>query len=192
LHTLRQNPNDEAAKQILDKHSHELGYGLLLKRFVDDPAKATPEDIEKAAWSTVPYNLFAIFWAFRFMVAIGFFFIALFGTAFYLVARRRLATTRWFLWIALFALPLPWIANELGWFVAEYGRQPWVIEGILPTFLGVSSLTTTQVWTSLIGFVLFYSSLAIVELYLMRKYVRLGPDGMGYDLAVRHGQVEAF
>lgn len=77
-------------------------------------------------------------------------------------------------------MPLPWIAAELGWIVAEYGRQPWVVEGILPTFMGASSLTSGQVMTSIAGFVLFYTVLAIVEIYLMVKYIRLGPDGMNH------------
>ncbi|MEO5561455.1 MAG: cytochrome ubiquinol oxidase subunit I, partial [Dokdonella sp.] len=66
-----------------------------------------------------------------------------------------------------------------GWIVAEYGRQPWAIEGVLPTALGVSSVTATQVLTSLIGFVVFYTALAVVDVILMLKYARRGPDGLG-------------
>jgi cytochrome d ubiquinol oxidase subunit I len=61
--------------------------------------------------------------------------------------------------------------------VAEYGRQPWTIDGVLPTFMSVSSVPATNVWLSLTGFIVFYSVLAVVELYLMIKYVRLGPEG---------------
>ena len=75
--------------------------------------------------------------------------------------------------------PLPWIAIEAGWLVAEYGRQPWAIEGILPTALGVSSVSAAQVWTSLIGFVIFYTALAVVDAILMTRYARKGPDGLG-------------
>ncbi len=73
-------------------------------------------------------------------------------------------------------MPLPWIAAELGWIVAEYGRQPWVIVGVLPTALGVSSTGSGNVLFSLLGFGLFYSALLVVDLYLLRKYIRLGPD----------------
>ena len=111
------------------------------------------------------------------MVGCGFFLIALFAVGFYLSAKRRL-NQRWFLRIAMWSLPLPWIAAELGWFVAEHGRQPWVIEGILPTNLGASSLAPHNLWLSLAGFVLFYSALAVVEFYLMIKYIRSGPDGL--------------
>jgi cytochrome d ubiquinol oxidase subunit I len=75
----------------------------------------------------------------------------------------------------LWSLPLPWIAAELGWVVAEYGRQPWAIDGVLPTFLAVSSVSTAQILFTLAGFVLFYSSLLVVDIILMRKYIRLGP-----------------
>ena len=73
---------------------------------------------------------------------------------------------------------MPWIGAECGWFVAESGRQPWVISGVLPTNLGVSSLAPHDLWISLIGFIFFYTVLAIVEFYLMIKYIRLGPDGI--------------
>jgi cytochrome d ubiquinol oxidase subunit I len=109
------------------------------------------------------------------MVGIGFTLIALFATAFYLSARRRIEKSRWFLNLAFLALPLPWIAAELGWIVSEHGRQPWAIEGVLPTNLGVSSVSAGQVWFSLIGFVLFYTLLAIIDVFLMIKYIRLGP-----------------
>lgn len=112
------------------------------------------------------------------MVACGMFFIAFFAVAFFLAMKRRILENRWFLHIAFWSLPLPWIASELGWFVAEYGRQPWVVQGYLPTFLGTSSLSTTAVVLSLTGFVVFYSILAVVEIMLMKKYIQLGPDGL--------------
>src|SRR5690606_25605359 len=76
---------------------------------------------------------------------------------------------------AFFAIPLPWIAAELGWVLAEAGRQPWVIDGVLPTFMGVSSLSATQVIMTMVGFTLFYGTLAVIESSLMVRSVRLGP-----------------
>lgn len=114
------------------------------------------------------------------MVALGFFFILLFAAAFYLASKHRLDRHRWFLRLAFLSLPLPWVAAELGWIVAEYGRQPWAIDGLLPTFLGVSTTSAANVWMSLIGFVLFYTLLAVVDVYLMLRVVRRGPDGLGY------------
>src|SRR5207248_513268 len=108
-------------------HRADLGYGLLLLRYVSDPTTATPAQIEAAAWSTVP-DVPVLFWSFRVMVGLGLFFILLFATAFYLSARHRFEQNRWFLRIAFLSLPLPWIAAELGWIVAEHGRPPWSID----------------------------------------------------------------
>lgn len=176
LRILMKNPKDEQAQATLTAHEENLGYALLLKKQREDISDATSQQIQTAAWETVP-PITPIFWSFRLMVACGFWFIALFICAFVLSVRQKL-NTRWFLWAACLSLPLPWVAAELGWVVAEVGRQPWVIQGILPTFLGTSSLTTTNLFTSVIGFVVLYSFLACVEVYLMIKYIRLGPEDM--------------
>jgi cytochrome d ubiquinol oxidase subunit I len=81
--------------------------------------------------------------------------------------------------IALWSIPLPWVAAELGWIVAEYGRQPWSISGVLPTFLSVSSIPASHVYASLAAFVAFYTALLVIEMYLMLKYIRLGPGSLG-------------
>ena len=175
---LRENKNNAQAKATLAAHDTDMGYALLLKRYVDDPRKATPEDIQKAADSTIP-NVPVLFWSFRIMVGCGFYFIALFGLSFWKASKRQLDSQRWYLKLALWSLPLPWLAAEMGWIVAEYGRQPWAIEGVLPTALGVSSVTSGQVLASLGGFVLFYTALAIVDVTLMLKFARKGPDGLG-------------
>jgi cytochrome bd ubiquinol oxidase subunit I len=179
LQALRADHSDAHARSEFDAHRADLGYGLLLLRYTNNPATATPEQIDRAAWSTVP-NVPVLFWSFRLMVAVGLFLIALFATAFYLASRHRFDQNRWFLKLALCSLPLPWIAAELGWIVAEYGRQPWAIDGILPTFLGVSTRSAATVWMSLIGFIVFYTSLAAVDVYLMVRMIRQGPDGLGY------------
>ncbi len=175
METLRRDPGDKAARARFELHVNNLGYALLLKTFMKDPLQATDADIQRAANLTVP-AVGPIFWSFRVMVGLGFFFIALFAFAFYVSSRSRFDHYRWFLRIALFALPLPWLAAELGWYVAEGGRQPWVIEGILPTHLGVSSVSGGQVLASLIGFIVFYSALAVVDAVLMVRYARMGPD----------------
>ena len=175
LDQLIKNPNNKRAATVLDANQANIGYGFLLQRFTNDVTGATEKQIQDAAWYTVP-DVFTLFWTFRVMVGCGFYFIVLFTVAYYLAVRRRISTNRWFLWIALFSLPLPWLAAEMGWIVAEYGRQPWVVDGLLPTFMGASSLAVSDVWISLSGFILFYTALAVVEIYLMVKYIRLGPD----------------
>ena len=102
-----------------------------------------------------------------------------FALAFWLASRQQLDRYRWFLKLAFWSLPLPWVAIEAGWLIAEYGRQPWIIDGVLPTFLGTSSLTTTDLIFSLTGFLVLYTCLLIVEAYLMFKFARLGPSSLG-------------
>ncbi len=129
--------------------------------------------ISQAANDLIP-DVPVMFWSFRVMAGLGFYFIALFTLAFTLASLRRLQHN-WFLRLAFISLPLPWVAAELGWVIAEYGRQPWAVDGVLPTFLGVSSRGAGNVWLSLAGFALFYSTLAIVDVALLVKYIRLGP-----------------
>jgi cytochrome d ubiquinol oxidase subunit I len=174
LEKLKVDRADTGARASVSLHANDLGYALLLKRYRTDVENATPDEITQAAWSTVP-AVSPLFWSFRIMVGLGFYFIALFAFAFWLSARKQLTRYRWFLWVALITLPAPWIAAELGWFVAEVGRQPWVIEGVLPTFLAVSSISAANVATTLVGFIVFYTTLAIVDVFLMLKAIRQGP-----------------
>lgn len=177
LTRLQKNGKDAQAKADFEEHGQYLGYGLLLKKYTEKVTDATETQIDKAAHDLKPH-VAPLFFSFRIMVACGLFFIFLFATGFYLSIKRKLHTSRWYLHMALWSLPLPWIAAELGWIVAEYGRQPWVVQGVLPTSLATSSVSFAQVLTSLSGFVIFYTVLAVVEVYLMVKYIRLGPDNM--------------
>ncbi|MEM7169777.1 MAG: cytochrome ubiquinol oxidase subunit I [Pseudomonadota bacterium] len=178
LQKLQEDPNDEDARIALQAGQRHLGHTLLLLRHTDDPLAATEEQIDAAAWDTVP-DVAPLFWAFRVMAALGFYFIAFFALAFFLAARRQIDRYRWFLRLSLLTLPLPWVAAEMGWFVAEFGRQPWVIEGILPTFLAASSVSLFDVWFSLVGFVALYSTLAVVDVFLMIRAIRKGPTITG-------------
>ena len=173
LEKLKVNRNDTQARNELSLNGGDLGYALLLKRYIADPRKADDAMIAKAAADTVP-GVVPLFWSFRIMVALGFYFIALFATAFWYTSKLDFSR-RWLLRLFLWSLPLPWLAAELGWFVAEFGRQPWAIDGVLPTFLAVSSVSVPQVLFTLCGFVLFYSCLLVVDVILMRKYILMGP-----------------
>ena len=175
LTRLQKNPHDEQAKADFQAHNEYLGYSLLLKKYTESVVDATEEQINQAANSLKPHVL-PLFFSFRIMVACGLFFIVLFVVGFYLSIHQKIQSTRWYLHMAFWALPLPWIAAELGWVVAEYGRQPWVVQGILPTAMATSSLSASQLVTSLASFFMFYTILAIIEVYLMVKYIRLGPD----------------
>jgi len=113
------------------------------------------------------------------MVGLGFLMLALFTLAFLSTLKVNCMQKPWLLRWALWMLPVPWIASELGWFVAEYGRQPWTIYGVLPTHLSVSNLTVESLYASIAGFVAFYTVLAIVEMYLMVRFAKQGPGSLG-------------
>ncbi|MBS7455696.1 cytochrome ubiquinol oxidase subunit I [Coralloluteibacterium stylophorae] len=177
LERLQADRGDAGARAAFDAHWQDLGHALLLKRYREDIGNATPEQIAAAAFDTVP-RVAPLFWSFRAMAAIGFYLIAFFATAFWLATRGRLESKRWFLWAAAASLPLPWIASECGWFVAEYGRQPWSIEGVLPTFYAASGLQLHDILISLVGFVVIYTGLAVVEVFLLLRAIRNGPEAL--------------
>jgi cytochrome d ubiquinol oxidase subunit I len=110
------------------------------------------------------------------MVGLGMFFILLTTVFFWLSARRQLDRYPLLLRVAVFAIPLPWVAIELGWVVAEFGRQPWIIEGVLPTAAAVSNLGAGTVLLTILGFAALYTVLIVIEMTLMIKAIRKGPD----------------
>ncbi len=180
LESFRKNPHDKELAAKIQANSADLGFGLLLKKYTSDVANATPEMIDKAAEDTVP-NPLPLYYTFRIMVALGASFFVLFALATYFSVgnKDRFETKTWLLKFALFWIPMPWIACWSGWFVAEYGRQPWTIFGILPTYQSASSLSSGELAFSLTGFFVIYTILAIIEIWLMFKYARLGPSSLG-------------
>ena len=119
-----------------------------------------------------------IFWAFRMMDGRGVVMFGLFILAFYFNARRQIEQKRWLLIAILFALPLPWVAIETGWFVAEVGRQPWAISEILPTFMATSSHEASSVLFTMISFIVVYAILFVIEMWLMIKFAKIGPSSL--------------
>ena len=178
LDQVRSNPQDAAARERLLTYQADLGFGLLLRKYVTSMDQVTPELIDRAAADTIP-RVTPLFWGFRLMVALGFAMAALFGLALWYSVKGSFAEKPWLLRWALWSLPMPWIACEMGWFVAEYGRQPWTIYGVLPTHMSVSTLSVSSLYGSLAGFVGFYTVLLIVEMYLMVKFARQGPGSLG-------------
>lgn len=115
------------------------------------------------------------FISFRLMVGLGFLFILLAFWA--LVKFKTIENSRTLLRLLLWSIPLPYIAAQLGWVVAEVGRQPWIVYGLLKTADAVSkSVEPSQVLASLIGFTLFYGALGVIDIYLLAKYARKGPE----------------
>ncbi|TMV89316.1 cytochrome bd-I ubiquinol oxidase subunit CydA [Thioclava sp. BHET1] len=165
---------DPATETQFKDHSADLGFALLLKKYVDNPLDATDAQIKAAANDTVP-QVWPLFWSFRIMVALGIGFIGTMIYFFYRASFRGMKFPRPALHLAVWMIPAPWIAAEMGWFVSEFGRQPWTVDGVLPTALSVSRLSITDVSLTLAGFVLFYTVLFIIEMSLMLKYIRKGP-----------------
>lgn len=109
------------------------------------------------------------------MVASGFIMLALFICAFYFSTKHKITKPRWLLKASLYSLPLPWIASEAGWFVAEYGRQPWSIAEVLPVHASVSNLAVSDVVITLVAYSAFYTVMFIAAFYLMKKFAKKGP-----------------
>ncbi|RII26004.1 MAG: cytochrome ubiquinol oxidase subunit I [Geobacter sp.] len=115
--------------------------------------------------------------SFRAMVGLGTYFILASLAALFLSYRKNLEEQRLFLTLLVFSIPLPYIANQLGWIVAEMGRQPWIVYGVLKTADAVSkNISTMQVVMSLLGFTVLYGGLGVIDIYLLAKYARKGPD----------------
>lgn len=131
-----------------------------------------------------------VFLSFRGMVLLGTLFLLLSALAFYFSRKDRLEANPLFLRIMLYAIPLPYLAAQLGWVVAEVGRQPWIVYGVLRTADGVSKqIEPFQVMVSLAGFGLLYSFLGILDVYLLVKYARKGPEeGLPFPSKPMHGQ----
>ena len=177
LTRLKSGDSSPPARASFERLKGDLGYGLLLKKYTPKVIDATPQQITQAVNDTIPH-VAPLFWSFRAMVGLGLLFLFIFSAAFYFLIRKQLAPQRWLLKLALFSIPLPWIAAELGWIVAEYGRQPWTIAGVLPTHLSASTLPVSSVYFSLAGFLIFYTVLLVIEMVLMLKYARLGPSSL--------------
>ena len=131
--------------------------------------KEFPKELRPPVWP--------VFFGFRFMVGLGFFMLFVSLLAVYLSRKENIETNRFFLNVVLFSIPAPYIAGQFGWIVAEVGRQPWVVYGVLKTSDAVSkSISTVQVLGSLLGFALLYGALGMIGMYLVVKYARKGPD----------------
>ncbi|MDN3609622.1 cytochrome ubiquinol oxidase subunit I [Vibrio ostreicida] len=177
LEKLRAGDKSEQNVAAFDEVKGDLGYGLLLKRYTDNVVDATETQIQAAADDSIP-TVWPLFWSFRIMVACGFIMLFVFGASFIQTCRQKIEQKRWILKAALLCIPLPWIAVEAGWFVSEFGRQPWAVGEILPVDVAASALTASQIWTSLFAILALYTVFLIAEVYLMLKFARKGPSSL--------------
>lgn len=177
LEKLRSGNYTAEEKEAFKLVQPDLGFGLLLKPYTDKVVDATEEQIKQAAADTIP-NVGPTFWSFRIMMAAGGLMLILIIAAFVQNMRGTVGTKPILLKALLWGIPLPWIAIESGWFLAEYGRQPWAIYNVLPTGVANSSLTTADLWISIGLLCGLYTLFLVVEMYLMFKYGRLGPSAL--------------
>jgi cytochrome d ubiquinol oxidase subunit I len=115
------------------------------------------------------------FYSFHLMVILGFYFIFLFALTLYLLFKGTITQNRWFLMICLFSFPLPFIASELGWIVAELGRQPWIIQDMMPVSTAVSNISSGSVIATFLIFAGLFTTLLIAEVSIMVKQIKTGP-----------------
>lgn len=152
----------------------DLGPVLLLKPYTDDPAAADASQIQRAAWDTVP-DVPYVFWAFRFMVGLGIAMVLLFAAAHWLSRKGKTPQPGRFLWLALCSLPMPWLAMDAGWLVAEVGRQPWTVTGVLPTMHSLGDVAAETVFMTLRGFIVVYLVMIVLNILISTRYIRRGP-----------------
>lgn len=128
--------------------------------------------------SVIP-NVPMVFYSFHLMVILGFFFIAFFGLALFLVTRKDISKSKWYLHLAIWTIPLAYIATMAGWLVAEMGRQPWVIQDLMPTMAAVSKIDASAVKITFFLFLAIFTALLIAELAIMFRQIKIGPKEGG-------------
>jgi cytochrome bd ubiquinol oxidase subunit I len=144
-------------KEFNDKYFRYFGYASVNK----------PEDV-------IP-DVPGSFYSFHMMVVLGFLLILIFSVALYLLFKGTLSDNKWFLWVALLSIPLPYIASELGWLLNEIGRQPWIIQDMMTVNKAVSQIGTGTVITTFILFAVLFTGLLISEVSIMVKQIKTGP-----------------
>jgi cytochrome d ubiquinol oxidase subunit I len=144
-------------KEFNDKYFRYFGYAAVAK----------PEDV-------IP-DVPGSFYSFHMMVVLGFLFIMIFSVALFLLFKGSISDNKWFLWIALLSIPLPYIASELGWVLTEIGRQPWIIQDMMTVSKAVSQISTGTVITTFILFAVLFTGLLISEVSIMVKQIKTGP-----------------
>ncbi|MBE0602775.1 MAG: cytochrome ubiquinol oxidase subunit I, partial [Deltaproteobacteria bacterium] len=150
---------------------------LTVPKLLSVMANYSPDTEVKGLKSVPPSDrppVLPTFLAFRAMVGLAFLFIAL--SAWAVLRRGDPAGSPLLLKILVWSIPLPYLANELGWTLAEIGRQPWIVYGVMRTADAVSPIAGIQVAVSAVGFILVYTLLGAADIYLLAKYARRGPE----------------
>ena len=158
--TLKDTDPEKAAqaRKVLEENIDYFGYG-----YIDSPEELIP-----------PVNL--IYWAFRVMVGFGGFLLLLMIVVLWAERKRKLERLTWLHHVSLWSIPLVYMAGQAGWIVAEVGRQPWVIQDLLPTKAAVSSVSVGAVQTTFFLFVAIFTLFLAIEIRIMLKAIKKGPE----------------
>lgn len=149
------------AKKVLDANFKYFGYGYI-----------------ENAHQTIP-NVALTFYSFHIMVALGFWFILFFIIILFLIYNNKIQSSKLWLRLSILGFPLALIASEAGWIVAEMGRQPWVIQNLMPTMAAVSKVSAGTVQITFWLFAFVFTALLIAEIGIMTKQIKLGPKDGG-------------
>ena len=148
------------ARKVLEENVDYFGYGYI-----------------ESADELVP-NVPLVYWSFRVMVGLGGFLLFLMILVLWAERKGKMSKWTWLQWVALCSIPLVYLAGQAGWIVAEVGRQPWVIEGLLPTKAAVSSVSVGAVQTTFFLFVAIFTLFLAIEIRILLKAIQKGPEGV--------------
>ena len=146
------------ARRVLDENVEYFGYG-----YIDSRQELVP-----------PVGL--VYWSFRVMVGLGGALLLLMCVVLWAEYKKRLTSMTWLQWAALLSIPLVYVAGQAGWIVSEVGRQPWVIEGLLPVKAAVSSVSVAAVQTTFFIFVAIFTLFLVIELRILTNAIKKGPE----------------
>ena len=148
------------ARKVLEENVDYFGYGYI-----------------ESADELVP-NVPLVYWSFRVMVGLGGFLLLLMVVVLWAERKGKMQQLTWLQHVALWSIPLVYLAGQAGWIVAEAGRQPWVIEGLLPTKAAVSSVSVGAVQTTFFLFVAIFTLFLAIEIRILLKAIKKGPEGV--------------
>ena len=146
------------ARSVLEENMQYMGYGYL----------NSPEDVVPPVW--------IVYWAFRVMVGLGMFLALLLAAAVWYAYKKNLYSKRWLLWVAMLSIPLVYLCGQAGWIVAEVGRQPWTIQGLLPVNVAISNVSVAAVKTTFFLFLAIFALFLVIEIRIMIGAIKKGPE----------------
>ena len=164
----------EAKKSGTESEVATLRAELMSTEFQDNYFKYLGYGHVKNKKDVIP-NIQLLFYTFHLMVAIGFLLLMVFILSIYWVIKGKIQNFKWFLWLALFSIPLAYAASQFGWMVAEFGRQPWVIQDLMTTGTAVSQISSSSVQVTFWMFAVIFTGLLIAEIKIMLKQIKIGP-----------------